>query len=429
MIRRSSDPVIGKEASGQIRISRYASAMIHRPSIFGLAFCLLFCFVASAHPLQTAPTSSRNSAPSSANVQQLFVAGETALRSGDLVTAEQDFRKVVAADPQLAGAYANLGVIAMRRRQWNQALTLLKHAERLAPSVAGIRLNVGLVYFRQNNFAAAIEPFASVVKEQPESSQARYLLGLCYFFTDKPAEAVDTLDPLWAEQSNQLSYLYVLGNAAAEANRKDEEQKALSRLVEIGGDSPEFHLFMGKAHLNREEYDQAISELQTAAKMNPKLPFVHFNLGLAYAHNEDYNNAKQEFLKDIALEPDVAYSYDRLGTVEWHLKQNAEAEQNFHKALKLDSRLTSSRFGLAQIFNQEGKYSAALSELDQGIKTDPDNNSLHYLRGRVLLRLNRKQEAEAELNTATRLLQSQRESRQKELYGTLPHPELTNQPQ
>jgi tetratricopeptide (TPR) repeat protein len=115
--------------------------------------------------------------------------------------------------------------------------------------------------------------------------------------------------------------------------------------------------------------------------------------------------------------------------VYWHLRQNAAAERSFRKALRLDPRLTSSLFGLAQISNQQGKYATALSELDTALKIDPSNNSLHYLRGRVLLRLNRKDEAQAELAAATRLLQSQRETRQKELYGTLPHPELTNVPQ
>ena len=364
-----------------------------------------------------------------ADVQHLFLAGETALRAGDLAAAEHDFRVVVAQNPQLAGAYANLGVVAMRRRHWSQALTLLSRAEKLAPAVAGIRLNIGLVHFRENDFNGAIAPLTSVLKDQPGSSQARYLLGLCYFFIDRPADAVDTLDPLWGEQSGQLSYLYVLGNAAAEAKRSDVEQKAFSRLVEIGGNSAELHLFMGKAHLNREEYDQAVSELRTAVEMNPSLPFAHFNLGLAYSHNEDYEHARGEFLKDIELEPDVAFNYDRLGTVYWHLQRARDAERNFRKALELDSRLTSSRFGLAQVLDQEGKYAAALAQLDMAIKIDPSNNSLHYLRGRVLLRLNRKQEAEAELNAATRLLQSERESRQKELYGTLPHPELTNVPQ
>ncbi len=68
-------------------------------------------------------------------------------------------------NPEVAGAYANLGVIAMRRKQWPQALERLRKAEHLAPQVAGIRLNIGLVYYRQNDFQGAIAPFESVVRD------------------------------------------------------------------------------------------------------------------------------------------------------------------------------------------------------------------------------------------------------------------------
>src|SRR5271156_6755860 len=115
------------------------------------------------------------------DVAGLFAEGEAALRAGELERAAVAFKKVLAADPNAAGAYANLGVIAMRRQQWGQALELLQNAERLAPNVAGIRLNIGLVYYRQNDFHAAIEPFESVVRDKPESVQARYLLGLAIF--------------------------------------------------------------------------------------------------------------------------------------------------------------------------------------------------------------------------------------------------------
>src|SRR2546423_13125956 len=131
---------------------------------------------------QLSQGSKHSQAAAAVNLRQLFIQGETALRAGNLDAAEQSFRQVVASDPQMAGAYANLGVIAIRRQRWQQALTLLKRAQRLAPSVAGIRLNIGLVYFRQNNFKDAIAPFDSVVKSQPDSVQPRYLLGLCYFF-------------------------------------------------------------------------------------------------------------------------------------------------------------------------------------------------------------------------------------------------------
>ena len=61
--------------------------------------------------------------------QKLFAAGEAELHAGKLDDAERDFRQVLAIDPGVAGAYANLGVIHMRRKQWPQALTDLHKAE------------------------------------------------------------------------------------------------------------------------------------------------------------------------------------------------------------------------------------------------------------------------------------------------------------
>src|SRR5271169_4034991 len=202
------------------------------------------------------------------DVARLFAEGEAALRAGELDRAAVAFRKVLAADPGAAGAYANLGVIAMRRQQWGQALELLQKADHLAPSVSGIRLNIGLVYYRQNDFHAAIAPFETVVRDQPSSVQARYLLGLCYFFTERYADAVTALEPIWAEESQDLNYLYVLGNAANKAGQGDLEERALGRFVELGHDTAEYHLLLGKAALNREENDKAISELQHAVELD-----------------------------------------------------------------------------------------------------------------------------------------------------------------
>src|SRR5712691_3187787 len=139
----------------------------------------------SAHTGSTALTSSQNP-------QELFTEGETALRNGDLGQAERAFRRVLALNPKVAGAHANLGVIYMRHKQWHQALEMLRTAERLAPSVPGVRLSIGLVYYRQNDFRSAIEPFETVVRDQPDSGLGRYLLGLCYFFIEHWADEVVT---------------------------------------------------------------------------------------------------------------------------------------------------------------------------------------------------------------------------------------------
>jgi Flp pilus assembly protein TadD len=96
--------------------------------------------------------------------------------------AETAFRPVLAIHQTDAGANADLGVIAMRRKQWKTALNELQTAEMPVPSGAGIRVNIGLVYFRQSDFRDAIRPFESVIHDDPSSAQARYPLGLCYYF-------------------------------------------------------------------------------------------------------------------------------------------------------------------------------------------------------------------------------------------------------
>jgi tetratricopeptide (TPR) repeat protein len=249
--------------------------------------------------------------------QQEFQQGELALKANHLDQAEKHFRNVLAANPQVAGAYANLGVVYMRRKQWKPAIAMLEKAEHFAPGVAGIRLNIGLVHYRQNNFRAAIPAFASVVKDLPDSFQARYLLGLCYFLTENYADATNALEPLWSQASDQLNYLYALGIAAGKSEHPDIEQRALGRLLEIGQNSAELHLLMGKAHLNREEYDDAIKELEASATADPKLPFVHFNLGVAYYRKQDLARAGQEFLKDIAAEPDVDIQLRSVGVCQF----------------------------------------------------------------------------------------------------------------
>ena len=396
---------------------------------------LLLAGVAAAIPPQNSSPATagkpRNGAPVAASgaavpdIAQLFQAGQDALNQGRLDEAERDFRRVLALDPQLGGAYANLGVVYMRRKQWAKALETLHKAEHLMPQVAGIRLNIGLAYYKQGEYLKAISPFESVVHDQPDALQSRHLLGLCYFFAERWADAADTLEPLWTQESGQLSYLYVLSIAAHKAGRKDLDERATAQLIKTGEGSPEFHLFMGKAHLNREEYDMALADFQAAAEANSKLTFVHFNLGLTYLKKQDYEHARDEFLKDAALEPDLALNYDELGDVYSLMQQDGEAEKSYREALRRDPRLVNSYVGLTKIYQREAKYPQALTAIDSAGKLDDGRTDIHYLRGQVLVHMGRKEEGKKELETSVRLDNERRAARQKQMEGgAVPSPEL-----
>ena len=395
---------------------------------------MLLAAVAAAIPRQTSPPGTaanpRNSAPvassgAAADPAQLFQRGQDALNQNQLDKAERDFRQVLALNPQAGGAYANLGVVYMRRKQWTKAVEMLRKAEHLMPREPGIRLNIGLAYYRQNEFLKAIPRFESVVRDQPDALQPRHLLGLCYFFAERWADAVNTLEPLWAQESAQLSYLYVLSIAAHRAGRKELDERATLQLIKAGEGSPEFHLFIGKAHLNLEQYDLALADFQAAAQANPTLTFVHFNLGLTYLKKQDYEHARDEFLRDAAVEPDLALNYDELGDVYSLLEKDSDAEKSYREALRRDPRLVNSYLGLAKVYQREAKYPQALNAIDSAGKLDSSRTDIHYLRGQVLLHMGRKEEGKKELETSVRIDNDRRAARERQVEGgTLPSPEL-----
>lgn len=379
---------------------------------------------------QARPQAPAESSAAADNPARIFQEGQDALMHNRLDEAERDFRRVLTADPQASAAYANLGVVYMRRKQWTQALEMLRKAEHLSPKLVGIRLNIGLVYYRQNEFLKAIPVFESVVRDEPEVVQPRHLLGLCYFFAERWADTARTLEPLWAEESNQLSYLYVLSIAAHRSGLKELDEKATAQLIKSGEGSPEFHLFMGKAHLNLEQYDLALADFQAAAQANPKLTFVHFNLGLTYLRKQDYEHARDEFLQDAAVEPDLALNYDELGDVYTLLQQDDDAERSYREALRRDPQLVNSYVGLAKIYQRQEKYQQALSAINAAGKLDAHRTDIHYLRGQALLHLGRKPEGKKELETAVRIDNEKRAERQKQVEsGTVPSPELLQEDQ
>jgi len=397
-------------------------------------FLLLRAATGLAGPQAQAPSttndhggasSAASTAAKAIDPAQAFQRGQDALTHGHLEEAERDFRAVLGADPKAGGAYANLGVVYMRRKQWTKALDMLQKAEGLMPDVSGIRLNIGLAYYRQNEFLKAIPPFETVVRDQPDALQPRYLLGLCYFFADRWADATATLEPLWPQESGNFPYLYVLSNAAHRAGRTELDERAATQLLKLGDGSPEYHLFAGKYHLNQDQYDQALADFQAAAEVNPKLPFVHFNLGLTYLKKQNYEQAIGEFAKDAVVEPDLALNYDQLGNVYWLEQDDARAEKNYQEALRRDPRLVNSHLGLAKIYQRQRKYPQALMEITAAEKLDSDRPDVHYLRARLLLQMGRKDEAKKELDSAHEVEASRSAGpMQSAQPDTIPSPEL-----
>jgi tetratricopeptide (TPR) repeat protein len=106
-----------------------------------------------------------------------------------------------------------------------------------------------------------------------------------------------------------------------------------------------------------------------------------------------------------------------------------DAEKSFREALQLGAKRPTSYFGLARIHQHKGKYQEALRAINDALRLAPDSQSVHYVRAQILTNLGRRGEAQAELATVKKMLES---SNVKDIktFGEdrVPNPELTKEP-
>jgi len=220
----------------------------------------------------------------------------------------------------------------------------------------------------------------------------------------------------------------VLGIAANKSGNKAMDERAMNRMLEVGEGTPEFHLIMGKAYLQHQEYDAALAELRKAEAANPELPFLHFNLGIAFVETGDAANAEKEFLQDSRIDPELTDNYYQLAKIYAQGERDGEAEQAYREALKRDPRRPGAWFGMAKIYQKEGKYQEALQAVEETLKVVPGSDKGHYLRGQLLLKLRRKEEAGAEFARAKKLMDADLDKdREKWSDTTISSPELTHE--
>jgi len=384
----------------------------------GVLLLALLCLLRSA-PAQRAASADRREIPDrvAADPATLFRHGKEALQNGQLAVAEEDFRKVIALDPNSGAAHVNLGVAYMRDKRWDEALAELRKAKTLSPDESGIQLNIGLTYYRKNDFSSAIGPFTEVLQRKPDSIQARYLLGLCYFFGNKYKEASDTLVPLWDRESTNLNYLYVLTIAASKSSYSELKARAFDQMLAIGRGTSEFHMYAGKAWLAEHDTGKALTEFHYAAAARPDMPMVHYFLGRTYLEQHAYPEATVELERDVAIEPSFAYNYEDLGILYSQLNQPDKAEGYFRQAIEHDNSLVNSWFGLAKLYRDAARYKEALEMVDHALALAPHSASLHYTRGQALAKLGQTTQAREEFDLTAKLHKSSNDLLQQDRSG------------
>lgn len=128
-------------------------------------------------------------------IENRFRDGIAAMRAERLSKAEEVFREIVEREPRYFGPHLNLGIIHIRRGEYQQAEKALYRATQLKPASPELHNQYGMLYFHLGRFADADAAFSKAVELRPDYATAHYNLAvLCELYTLDFARALRHYD-------------------------------------------------------------------------------------------------------------------------------------------------------------------------------------------------------------------------------------------
>jgi len=361
--------------------------------------------------------------------------GLSLIQVGEDAAGIASLREAVRLAPDSAEAHANLGA-ALTPTDAASAVAELETAVRLAPAYVNARFNLAEAYgaSQAHGPQREIAALRALLEQRPEFVRARVALGKALLQSGDVAGAVDALEAAVTADAENGEAQYQLGLALARAGRKDEANAALQkgRALVAASDRDQrlaLDLAEGRAALGRGERDRAVDRFQRAVRLNPDSPEAQRELHTALAESPTLarsnapsktgdladsatlarSNAPSKtiddagkvaelegFIRDakfaevepqlteyVAAHPQSSWGWYALGYSRFAQQKIGEAIKALAKSLELDLTNAEAHKMLGRTLMIIGRFDAARTEFELGLRYQPDSAELHYNLGKL----------------------------------------------
>lgn len=363
-----------------------------------------------------------SSADKDVRVQALYSEAKAAQSRGDIAGAIAKYEEMLRLDSSLAPAYNNLGALYFRERNYSKAVAVLERGLKVNPNMPSATALLGISLYEMAEYAKARPHLDAAVKANPNDANAQLFLAKdCNMLGDYEAAAMH-LRQLASHQPKNQEAWYLL----AKIYMKLSEQ-SLAKMNAIDPDSVLSHELSAEVMESMSNYDGAVVELKKAVEMAPRRAGTHYKLGDAYFSLSQWDSAAEQFRAELAVDAANCSAHWKLGSAV--LQKNGEAEQaldEISKALTQCPNLTDARIDRARALIKLNRNAEAAADLEAAVKAAPAEPSAHFLLSKVYRALGRAQEAQAEMQTFSKLEESARAATAERVHEVIQNKETAH---
>lgn len=310
----------------------------------------------------------------------------------DQAAAESEFRKALAANPQLLCALDGLARLLLNGGRYDAALDYWRQAVRLQPDAPDLQLALATATYKAakarqgdglppvdgSTVADAIRICTDLIGKHPDMTAAHFTLGNIYANEQRFREAADEYSVVVRQEPTNTVALAAEVKALVGVTAYTEALAPARDYVREKPADPSGHVLLGMVYRGLGEYAKAEPELELGADKAPDDFEAHYQLGFVLAKLGKPDQALLQLRKAVALNPGDKSAQFQLAAVLRVLGQNQEAGkivEQFRKTTDTEfrnSQLTSDGIKANDLL-QAGKPAEAAQIYRHMLEEKPDS--------------------------------------------------------
>ena len=310
----------------------------------------------------------------------------------DPAAAEAEFRKALAANPQLVCALDGLAQVLLSGKRYDAALDYWRQALQIQPDAPDLRLALatatykvakarqgdGLPPIDGSTVADAIRLLTDMIGKDPTMTAAHFTLGNIYANEQRFREAADEYRVVVRQQPANTEALAAEIKALVDVTAYTDALAPARDYVREKPADPSGHVLLGMVYRGLGDYEKAEPELELGAAKAPDDFEAHYQLGFVLAKVGKPDQALPQLRKAVALNPGDKSAQFQLAAVLRALGHDQEAGkivEQFRKTTDTEfrnSQLTSDGIKANDLL-QAGKAAEAAQIYRHMLEEKPDS--------------------------------------------------------
>jgi len=273
--------------------------------------------------------------------------------------------------PDKSVKYYNLGLDAVKRDDYEEAIRLWKESLAHRPDDPATRYNLGLALMNVKRYAEAEEQLREAVALDPLDHESQQLLGKCFEEQAKLTEAKRAYERSLNLKPTHVPSLLGLASIALMEDRNKTLEEYATRAAELDPNNIEANLLLAEAYYRGGDFNAAYGQLTSAQRLAASNPRLLFLLGKVSYARRMYEDAIEylDAARTLGAPSDETFLY--LGLSALALGNTAEAEKNLRLALYRNNENASAWKGLGEDYLKDRKWSDASEAINTAARLLP----------------------------------------------------------